>query len=129
MNDRFRLYAVLASLFGLAAVAIGAFGAHGVKDPAIKNLIDVGAHYHFVHTLAAFAGLMFWRWGASRARFAVPFFFGGIWLFSGSLYAHALGAPREVGMLTPIGGLLFMTGWALLAWAALQLADTKGATS
>ena len=73
MSDRFRLYAVLASLFGLAAVAIGAFGAHGVKDPAIKNLIDVGAHYHFVHTLAAFAGLMFWRWGASRARFAVPF--------------------------------------------------------
>jgi uncharacterized membrane protein YgdD (TMEM256/DUF423 family) len=121
MTDRFRLYAILTPIFGFFAVAIGAFGAHGIDDPKIKELIEVGSRYHFLHTLAAMGALAFWHWGATRARFAVPFFFGGIWLFSGSLYLHAIGAPRWVGMLTPIGGVLFMIGWALLAWAALQL--------
>ncbi|HVY02810.1 MAG TPA: DUF423 domain-containing protein [Caulobacterales bacterium] len=128
MNN-FRLYAVLAALFGLAAVAIGAFGAHGLSDERARHLIDVGAHYHVTHTLAAIGALAFWRWGATRARFAAAFFFGGIWLFSGSLYALALGAPAIVGAITPIGGVLFMIGWALLAWAGLQLPRDKGASS
>jgi uncharacterized membrane protein YgdD (TMEM256/DUF423 family) len=125
--NRFRLYSVLSALFGLAAVAIGAFGAHGLSDPEARRLVDIGAHYHFLHVLAALAALAFWNWGATRARFAAPFFFGGIWLFSGSLYALALGAPRWVGLVTPIGGLLFMIGWATLAWAGLQLDPRKGA--
>jgi len=121
MSTRFRLYAALSCAFGFAAVAIGAFGAHGVADPEAKRLIDIGAHYHFMHTLAAFAALGVWRWGAPRARFAPAFFFGGIWLFSGSLYALAFGAPHWIGAITPIGGLLFMVGWATLGWASLQL--------
>src|SRR6202012_1723734 len=101
-DPRFRLYAVLIGLFGLAAVAVGAFGAHGLADPEAKRLVDIGAHYHLTHVLAAAAALAFWNWGAARARFAAPFFFGGVWLFSGSLYALALGAPRWVGVLTPV---------------------------
>jgi uncharacterized membrane protein YgdD (TMEM256/DUF423 family) len=129
MTARFRLYAVLSALFGFLAVAIGAFGAHAVTDPGAKRLIETGAHYHFMHILAAMASLAFWKWGATRARFATPFFFGGVWLFSGSLYALALGAPRVVGVVTPFGGLLFMIGWATLAWAALQLTDDKGTSA
>jgi uncharacterized membrane protein YgdD (TMEM256/DUF423 family) len=127
MKTNFRLYAVLAGIFGFFAIAIGAFGAHGVDDPEVKRWIETGAHYHFMHTMAACASLTFWNWGATRARFATPFFFGGIWLFSGSLYLHALGAPSWVGFLTPVGGVLFLIGWALLAWAGLQLAADKGA--
>jgi uncharacterized membrane protein YgdD (TMEM256/DUF423 family) len=129
VKTNFRLYAFLCGLFGFAAVAIGAFGAHRVKDPEIERLIEVGSHYHLTHTLAAIGALAFWHWGATRARYAVAFFFGGIWLFSGSLYLHALGAPGWIGFLTPVGGVLFLIGWALLAWAGLQLAADKGASS
>jgi uncharacterized membrane protein YgdD (TMEM256/DUF423 family) len=124
LTARFRLYAILIGVFGFAGVAIGAFGAHGLDDPDAKRLIDIGAHYQMVHALAALGALVFWRWGAEGAKHAAPFFFGGIWLFSGSLYALALHAPRWVGVLTPIGGVLFMLGWLLLAFGATQLKPT-----
>jgi uncharacterized membrane protein YgdD (TMEM256/DUF423 family) len=125
----FRFHAVLAALFGLAGVAIGAFGAHGLSGERAKHLVDVGAHYHITHTLAAIGALAFWRWGAPRARFAALFFFAGLCLFSGSLYALALGAPAIIGVITPIGGVLLMIGWALLAWAGLQLPRNEGGSS
>ena len=56
--------------------------------------------------------------GMPRARFAPAWFLGGSLLFSGSLYALALGAPRIVGLVTPFGGLAFLVGWVVLAWAA-----------
>jgi uncharacterized membrane protein YgdD (TMEM256/DUF423 family) len=56
--------------------------------------------------------------GIPRARLAPAWFLGGSLLFSGSLYALALGAPRLVGAITPFGGLAFLVGWAVLAWAA-----------
>jgi uncharacterized membrane protein YgdD (TMEM256/DUF423 family) len=121
----FRVYALIAALLGALSVAIGAFGAHGITDPGAKSLVETGAHYHFMHTMAAIASLTFWRWGAVRARFAPPLFFAGISLFSGSLYAMALGAPRWAGAITPFGGLLFLIGWAVLAWAALELREPQ----
>ena len=120
-SPRFRLYAILIGIFGLAGIAIGAFGAHGLDDPDAKRLIDIGAQYHMIHVLAALGALMFWSWGAEAAKLAAPFFFGGIWLFSGSLYALALHAPHWVGLATPIGGVLFMIGWGFLAYAGTQL--------
>ena len=111
-----------AGLLGATGVALGAFGAHGMTDPHAKGLIETATHYQFMHTMAALAALIFWRsWGASRARFAPGLFFAGAAAFSGSLYALALGAPTWVGMVTPLGGLLFMAGWLVLAWAALSL--------
>ena len=56
--------------------------------------------------------------GMPRARLAPAWFLGGSLLFSGSLYALALGAPRWTAIVTPFGGLLFLAGWAVLAWAA-----------
>lgn len=114
--------AFFGAVSGFAAVAIGAFGAHAISDPGAKELIETGFRYHALHTMAAFASLSFRNWGAARARFAPPFFFAGIVLFAGSLYALALGAPRFVGMITPIGGLAFLAGWAVLAASGLHLA-------
>jgi uncharacterized membrane protein YgdD (TMEM256/DUF423 family) len=108
----------LAALGGFAAVAVGAFAAHGVGDPRAQELMKTGSMYGFMHTMATFACATFMQVGARRARFAPAFFLSGVLLFSGSLYALAAGAPSWVGAITPLGGLAFLTGWAVLAWAA-----------
>ncbi len=108
----------LAAVGGFIGVAMGAFAAHAVSDPETKELLKTGAMYGFMHTMATLACATFMQVGARRARFAPAFFLSGVLLFSGSLYALAFGAPRIVGIVTPIGGLCFLTGWAILAWAA-----------
>jgi uncharacterized membrane protein YgdD (TMEM256/DUF423 family) len=108
----------LAALGGFIAVGVGAFAAHGVTDPRSQELLKTGAIYGFMHTIATFACATFMQVGARHARFAPAFFLSGILLFSGSLYALAAGAPRWIGAVTPIGGLCFLTGWAVLIWAA-----------
>jgi uncharacterized membrane protein YgdD (TMEM256/DUF423 family) len=108
----------LAAVGGFVAVAVGAFAAHVVRDPGTKELLKTGAMYGFMHTMATFACATFMQVGARRARFAPAFFLSGVLMFSGSLYAMAFGAPRWVGVVTPIGGLCFLAGWAILAWAA-----------
>ena len=115
---RRRTWMTLAAISGFVAVAVGAFAAHGVTDPRAQELLKTGAMYGFMHTMATLACATFMQVGARRARFAPAFFLSGVVLFSGSLYAMALGAPRWVGAVTPIGGLCFLTGWALLVWAA-----------
>ncbi len=113
-----RLWMTLAAASGFVAVAAGAFAAHGLADPRARDLMRTGATYEFMHAMATFACATFMQVGAARARFAPPFFLSGTLLFSGSLYALAFGAPRLVGVVTPFGGLLFLAGWAVLAWAA-----------
>lgn len=113
-----RNWMTLAALSGFLAVGVGAFAAHGAKDPRAAELLRTGSTYGFMHTMATFASATFMQVGARRARFAPAFFLLGVLLFSGSLYALAAGAPRWVGMITPFGGLLFLAGWATLAWAA-----------
>jgi uncharacterized membrane protein YgdD (TMEM256/DUF423 family) len=108
----------LAAVSGFIGVAAGAFAAHGLTDPRAKELVGAGAHYELVHALASFACAALIQAGARRARFAPALFLGGTLLFSGSLFALALGAPRWTGALTPMGGLLFLSGWAVLIWAA-----------
>ena len=103
----------LAALAGFACVAFGAFAAHGVSDPRAQELLRTGALYGFVHALATLAtGAL-----APRARLAPALFLAGVLLFSGSLWAMALGAPRWLGAVTPFGGLSFLAGWLALAWA------------
>ncbi|WP_374576062.1 DUF423 domain-containing protein [Phenylobacterium sp.] len=116
-----RIWMMLAAIGGFLGVAGGAFGAHGVSDPLAKEWLRTGALYAFVHVLATFASQVFVAAGARRARFAPAFFVPGVVFFTGSLYAMALGAPLWLGAITPIGGTLFLIGWATLAWSALQL--------
>ena len=112
-----RLWASLAAISGFISVAAGAFAAHGLTDRA-SEVMRSGATYEFMHAMACFACAILMQLGARRARFAPAFFLGGTLLFSGSLYALALGAPRWTGIITPFGGLAFLIGWAVLAWAA-----------
>ena len=123
--NRFSAYAVIAALSGCASVLIGAFATHGVTDARVKDLLEIGARYQFMHSMASIASLTFWNWGAARARFAPPVFFAGMILFCGSLYALAFGAPRWAGAITPVGGVLFLAGWLTLAWAGLTLQSPK----
>lgn len=109
--------AVLVGLAGASAVLLGAFGAHalrGVLDARGSELWRTAVDYHVWHALAlaVAAGL---GQGRSR-RLATTAFAVGIVLFSGSLYALALGAPRWVGIITPFGGLAFVVGWLALGW-------------
>jgi uncharacterized membrane protein YgdD (TMEM256/DUF423 family) len=113
-----RLWTSLAAISGFVAVAAGAFAAHGVADPTAKELLRTGGAYELTHALAVLACAALAGAGVPRARLAPAWFLAGALLFSGSLYALALGAPHIVGLVTPFGGLAFLVGWAVLAWAA-----------
>lgn len=116
-----RNWMTLAAVGGFLAVAFGAFAAHGVSEPKAKAWLHTGSLYAFVHTFAVFASAGLMEIGAKKARFAPGFFLAGGVIFSGSLYAMALGAPRWLGAITPIGGTLFLIGWLVLAWAARDI--------
>ena len=113
-----RTWMMLAAIGGFLSVAVGAFAAHGVADPTAKELLRTAATYAFMHCAATIACALFMQLGAVRARLAPAFFLPGVLLFSGSLCALAVGAPRIVGAITPAGGVLFLIGWGVLAWSA-----------
>lgn len=116
---RSRLLLALAGLSGFLAVCAGAFGAHGVSEPSAKALLQTGGHYQLLHAVAALACWLAARQGFPKAMLSAWLFLGGALIFSASLYLLALGAPRIVGAVTPIGGLILLAGWANLALAAL----------
>ncbi len=128
--NRFSLNASLllaaAGLFGFLAVAIGAIGAHALKahlTPDAMALFRTGWDYHMVHALAlGLIGSLSLNYPNSRSfRFAGGFWILGILLFSGSLYAVSLGAPRMLVHVTPLGGFSLMGGWIALSIGALAL--------
>jgi uncharacterized membrane protein YgdD (TMEM256/DUF423 family) len=103
-------------------VAAGAFGAHaleGAVTPERLAVFDTAARYHLVHALAiVLAGAMaMWL---PLARVAGWLFTAGIVVFAGSLYLLVLLDAGWLGAITPIGGLAFMAGWGVLAWAGLR---------
>ncbi len=100
---------MLAALSGALAVAAGAFGAHGASGAAVEWL-KIGAHYQLVHALAALLALRM------EARGLAWLFVAGGAVFAGTLYLMALGLPRWLGAVTPIGGALLIAGWLWLAW-------------
>ncbi len=118
MTSRARIR-LAAAVLGLLGVAFGAFGAHGVGDRAARAWMQTGATYQLAHVLAAWAAVSL----ARPAAAAGAAFLAGTVLFSGSLYAMALGAPRWMGAITPLGGLAFLAGWAMLAVAACRQPD------
>ncbi len=108
------------------AVALGAFGAHGLRnrlDAYSLSVYEKAVFYHFVHALGILIVAVLARTGtfpiASESRVAW-FLFIGIIVFSGSLYALAISGVRILGAITPLGGLSFIIGWLLLAYYAIR---------
>ena len=124
MDVQVRAWVGLASLSGLMAVAAGAFGAHGVADPQAKAWLQTGAQYQLTHALAVFGCFAVWRMGGGAAQIAAWLFLAGGLIFAASLYLMAFGAPRWLGAVTPIGGVLMILAWATLAYATVVGART-----
>jgi uncharacterized membrane protein YgdD (TMEM256/DUF423 family) len=116
-----RTWTGLAALSGLLAVAFGAFAAHGISAPKPVEWLHTGSQYQMAHALAVFAAFGLHRAGAKGMGVVAALFLAGTLLFSGSLYAMALGGPRVLGAITPVGGLSFMVGWVLMAWRGFSL--------
>jgi uncharacterized membrane protein YgdD (TMEM256/DUF423 family) len=118
-----RTFLALGSILALLAVGLGAFGAHGLRGRLAPEMLDVfetGVRYHMYHALGLLA--VAWacsRWPATPPTAAGWLFVAGIAVFSGSLYLLALTGQRWLGAFTPLGGLAFLLGWAVLAWRAL----------
>lgn len=116
-----RTWVGLAALSGLLSVAFGAFAAHGMEGWKAVEWLKTGAQYQMIHALAVFAAFALHRAGAKGMGLVAALFFFGTLVFSGSLYAMALGAPRLLGAVTPIGGLSFIGAWALMAWRGFSM--------
>ncbi len=102
-----------AALSAALAIAAGAFGAHGAASPEAAEWLRTGGIYQLVHGVAAVAL-------AARFPRCAWLLLAGAALFAATLYAMALGAPRWLGAVTPIGGVLMIGGWLGVAWGALQ---------
>ena len=107
----------IAAVLGLLAVALGAFGAHGLKETLTRHgtaaVWETAVFYHFIHAV------MLYIVAARMPLAAGPWFsfFLGILVFSGSLYVLALTNIRWLGAITPLGGVSFLVGWLWLALA------------
>lgn len=117
---------LLVGLAGASAVLLGAFGAHalrGVLDVQSRELWQTAVNYHVWHALALAVAVAVGLGRGRSGRFAIAAFAIGIVLFSGSLYALALGAPRWTGIITPFGGLAFIAGWIALGLSLRSRVD------
>ncbi|HAM72768.1 MAG TPA: DUF423 domain-containing protein [Verrucomicrobiales bacterium] len=112
------------------AVALGAFGAHGLHDLLARNATahtwETAVLYHFVHSLALLL-LAALTPGVRSPRGPALCFLAGILLFSGSLYALALTGVKLLGAITPLGGVAFLVGWACVALTGLADRGERGA--
>lgn len=116
---------MIAASQGFLAVALGAFGSHclrGRVSEAMLGIWQTGVQYHFYHALALFCLALYWHRFAVPTMWKVSFwaFLVGIIMFCGSLYGMALGGPRWLGPITPMGGMCFLVGWLLLAIGAMR---------
>lgn len=125
-----KLFLILGTLLAGLGVALGAFGAHGLKklvDAETVSVYQTGVQYQMYHALALIlVGILAEKIDNSLISYAGFFFIGGIVCFSGSLYllssfrAMNKAVPGFVYPITPLGGILFILGWILLLFALLK---------
>lgn len=110
---------ITAAILGFLSVALGAFGAHTLKeyiDASSLAVFETGVRYQFYHVFAiALAGMVYAYFPGKKIVLAGNLFLLGTCLFSGSLYILAVSSIRWLGAITPLGGLAYMAGWLLLA--------------
>lgn len=116
-----RLFFAVGCLSALVAVALGAFGAHGLRGRLVPDMLmsfEIGVRYQMYHALGLLAvGLALSRWPSSAVALAGWLFIAGTLVFSGTLYLLAVSGQRWLGAVTPVGGAAFIAGWLVLAWA------------
>src|ERR1700722_6257794 len=115
-----RTFLLIGAMLGFLGVAFGAFGAHALKSrlsPEMLAVFETGVRYQMYHAFAILivAAAIGHIGNAPLLVYAGWFFFAGVLLFSGSLYMLALTGVGILGAITPLGGLLFLVGWACLA--------------
>ena len=120
MTQEAKTALLIGAMLGALGVALGAFGAHGLKarlDPEALTWWNTGVQYHLWHAIALVAV------GAAAlpgTRTVAILMALGVLLFSGSLYVMALTGTRWLGMVTPLGGLALIAGWLWLGWRVLK---------
>jgi uncharacterized membrane protein YgdD (TMEM256/DUF423 family) len=113
MKDK-KMWIIISAVSGFTAVAIGAFGAHGLREKLSAEMLEVyktGVLYQFIHTIILFILSLT---NFVKARIASIFFLAGIILFSFSLYLYSTSGIRFYAMITPVGGVCFLMGWLWL---------------
>ncbi|RXK13943.1 DUF423 domain-containing protein [Halarcobacter mediterraneus] len=120
INKNVRLFLTISSIMMALAIAIGAFGAHGLKaivSPQLLVIYNTGVEYHFYNTLGLFAAcfMMYLKPDSKLLRVAAWLILVGMIIFSFSLYALVILNMPILGAITPIGGTLLIIAWILLA--------------
>lgn len=117
-----RKYVAIGALLCMLAVIIGAFGAHGLKSILSADEMktyETGVQYHMIHALGILlVAILANIWGEStKLKWGARLLFIGIVLFSGSLYVLSITGIKGLGIITPLGGISFIGGWLMIAWA------------
>jgi uncharacterized membrane protein YgdD (TMEM256/DUF423 family) len=120
-----KVFIILGSLNAFLAVALGAFGAHGLQNKLTEQMLatyETGVKYHMMHALGLILIGIISRYTSSSVliNWSGWLICAGIVLFSGSLYVLSISGIRWLGAITPLGGLCFLAGWLLLAVAAFK---------
>ena len=120
MNDK-KLWLIISAVSGFTAVAIGAFGAHGLREKLTSEMLEVyktGVLYQLIHSVVLLALSLN---NIIKAKIPSIFFLMGIILFSFSLYIYSTSGIRFFVMITPIGGVCFLIGWLLVIYEAIRI--------
>jgi uncharacterized membrane protein YgdD (TMEM256/DUF423 family) len=115
---------IIAGISGFLAVALGAFGAHGLRNILSPEMIEIyktGVLYHLIHSVVL---LSLASAGNRYFNISKWFFLSGIILFSFSLYLYAITGTMVFAIITPIGGVCFLLGWLSMIWIAVKLKNT-----
>lgn len=124
MNDK-KIWIIISAVSGFTAVAIGAFGAHGMREKLSTEMLEVyktGVLYQFIHTIVL---LILSLTNFIKTKIASIFFLAGIILFSFSLYLYSKSGIKFFAMITPVGGVCFLIGWLLLIVDAIRTKESK----
>ena len=131
MNHRTIL--LTAGILGATGVALGAFGAHALRESLLErgmtNAWETGVRYHMLHAVALLTLAVWQKVSVDADRligWTARLWTIGVILFAGSLYGLALGGPRWLGPITPLGGLAFIAGWICVIAAGLTKKETGG---
>jgi len=113
MSDK-KFWIIVSAISGFSAVAIGAFGAHGLKEKLTAEMLEVyktGVLYHLIHSVVLLSLAL-----SDKIKSQIPsiFFLTGIILFSFSLYIYSTSGIRFFAMITPFGGVSFLIGWIMI---------------